>query len=226
MRAAQWRGEKSLRIAPSALENPARDALSFGQALVVCSGQPLTYRAACIDFSADFVQTYRGGLLRTQNREEGKVTIKKPGRMRWIYVKPERKEFVSDGVKVYSYIPLDQQVIVSSVPPDNEATTPALFLAGKGDIVRDFTAAAGEASVPGTVAIKLTPRRADPEFEFLLVSVDPQTLQIRALSTLDRQGGQSTLVFTNLKENTGISDKEFAFRVPRGVDVITNGQPN
>ena len=178
------------------------------------------------DFSADFVQTYRGGLLRTQNREEGKVTIKKPGRMRWIYVKPERKEFVSDGVKVYSYIPLDQQVIVSAVPPDNEATTPALFLAGKGDIVRDFTAAAGEASTPGTVAIKLTPRRADPEFEFLLVSLDPQTLQIRALSTLDRQGGQSTLVFTNLKENTGISDKEFAFRVPRGVDVITNGQPN
>ena len=59
-----------------------------------------------------------------------------------------------------------------------------------------------------------------------MVSVDPKTLQIRALSTLDRQGGQSTLTFTNLKENTGISDKEFAFRVPRGVDVITNGQRN
>jgi outer membrane lipoprotein carrier protein len=178
------------------------------------------------DFSADFAQTYRGGVLRTQSREEGKVSIKKPGRMRWTYVKPERKEFVSDGVKVYSYIPLDQQVIVSPVPPDNEATTPALFLAGKGDIVRDFTPSAAQPSVPGTVAVKLTPRSSDPEFEYLLVSVDPKTLQIRALSTLDRQGGQSTLVFTNLKENTGISDKEFEFRVPRGVDVITNGQRN
>jgi outer membrane lipoprotein carrier protein len=178
------------------------------------------------DFSADFVQTYRGGVLRTQSREEGTVSIKKPGRMRWIYVKPEKKEFVSDGVKVYSYIPLDQQVIVSSVPPDNEATTPALFLAGKGDIVRDFTPTRADPSVPGTVAVKLTPRRSDPEYEYLLVSVDPKTLQIRALSTLDRQGGQSTLVFNNLKENTGISDKEFAFRVPRGVDVITNGQRN
>jgi outer membrane lipoprotein carrier protein len=178
------------------------------------------------DFSADFAQTYRGGVLRTQSREEGKVAIKKPGRMRWTYVKPERKEFVSDGVKVYSYIPLDQQVIVSSVPPDNEANTPDLFLTGKGDIVRDFTAAAGDPAVPGTVAVKLTPRRTAPEFESLVVSVDPRTLQIRALSTLDRQGGQSTLVFTNLKENTGISDKEFAFRIPRGVDVITNGQSN
>lgn len=178
------------------------------------------------DFSADFVQTYRGGVLMTQSREEGKVSIKKPGRMRWTYVKPERKEFVSDGVKVYSYIPLDQQVMVSTVPPDNEATTPALFLAGKGDIVRDFTSSAAPPSVSGTVAVKLTPRKTDPEYEYLLVSVDPKTLQIRALSTLDRQGGQSTLVFNNLKENTGISDKEFEFRVPRGVDVITNGQRN
>jgi outer membrane lipoprotein carrier protein len=178
------------------------------------------------DFSADFVQTYRGGVLRTQSREEGKVSIKKPGRMRWTYVKPEKKEFVSDGVKVYSYIPLDQQVIVSDVPPDNAASTPALFLAGKGDIVRDFTPTKAEASVPGTLAVKLTPRRTDPEFEYLLVSIDPKTLQIRALSTLDRQGGQSTLLFTNLKENTGISDKQFEFRVPRGVDVITNGQRN
>jgi outer membrane lipoprotein carrier protein len=176
------------------------------------------------DFSADFVQTYRGGVLKTQSREEGTVSIKKPGRMRWTYVKPEKKEFVSDGTKVYSYIPLDQQVIVNPVPPANEATTPALFLAGNGDIVRDFTATAADPAVPGTVAVKLTPRKSDPEFEYLVVSVDPRTLQIRALTTLDQQGGQSTLIFNNLKENTGTSDKEFAFRVPRGVDVITNGQ--
>ena len=178
------------------------------------------------DFSADFVQVYRGGVLKTQSREEGKVSIKKPGRMRWTYVKPEKKEFVSDGTKVYSYIPLDQRVMVNPVPPPNEATTPALFLAGNGDIVRDFTASAAEPAVPGTVAVKLTPRKSDPEFEYLVVSMDPKTFQIRALTTLDRQGGQSTLTFTNLKENTGISDKEFAFRVPRGVDVITNGQRN
>jgi len=175
------------------------------------------------DFSADFVQTYRGGVLRTETREQGTVSVKKPGRMRWIYVKPERKEFISDGLKVYSYIPQDKQVIVSSVPPDNEAATPALFLAGKGDFVRDFTPSAADGSVPGTVGLKLTPRRAEPEYDYLVVSMDPRTLQIRALTTRDRQGGQSTLTFSNLKENTGISDKEFAFRVPRGVDVITDG---
>jgi outer membrane lipoprotein carrier protein len=174
------------------------------------------------DFSADFVHTYRGGVLRTQTTERGRVLIKKPGLMRWTYTAPEQKEFVSDGLKVYSHIPADKQVIVTTLPPDDQATTPALFLAGKGDIVRDFIAGYVDATVPGTTALKLTPRRAEPEYEYLIVSVDPSTMQMRGLTTRDRQGGDSALTFTNLKENTGISDKEFAFRVPRGVEVITD----
>jgi outer membrane lipoprotein carrier protein len=175
------------------------------------------------DFSADFVQTYRGGVLRTQTSERGTVAIKKPGRMRWIYASPERKEFVSDGEKIYSYLIEDRQVIVAPLPPDDQATTPALFLTGKGDISRDFAAAYADSPPPGTTALKLTPKRSEPEYEYLVVTIDPATLQIRALTTRDRQGGDSTLTFTNLKENTGISDKEFVFRVPRGVDVITDG---
>jgi outer membrane lipoprotein carrier protein len=178
------------------------------------------------DFSADFLHSYRGGVLKTQAQERGKVTVKKPSRMHWTYTNPEKKEFVSDGVKIYSYIPQDRQVIVSSVPPDNQATTPALFLAGKGDIVRDFAAAYANSTVPGTLALKLTPRRAEPDYEYLVVAVDPRSLQIRGLTTRDRQGGESTLIFTNLKENQGVSDKEFAFRIPRGVDVITDGSSN
>ena len=178
------------------------------------------------DFTADFVQTYRGGVLRTETRERGTVAVKKPGRMRWIYTNPERKEFVSDGQKMYSYIPEDRQVMVSNVPADSQAPTPVLFLAGKGDLVKDFTASQADSPVPGSIGLKLTPRRNEPEYEYLIVAVDPATLQIRALTTRDRQGGESTLRFENLKENKGISDKDFAFRIPRGVDVITDGQRN
>ena len=178
------------------------------------------------DFSADFVHSYRGGVLKTQTQERGTVSVKKPSRMRWTYTTPEKKEFVSDGVKIYSYIPQDKQVIVSNVPPDNQAATPALFLAGKGDIARDFSASYAQTTIPGTVALKLMPRRSEPDYEYLVVAVDPASLQIRALTTRDHEGGESTLAFTNLKENQGISDKVFAFRIPRGVDVITDGSHN
>ena len=175
------------------------------------------------DFSADFIQTYRGGVLRTETKEQGTVSIKKPGMMRWVYSKPERKEFVSDGRKVYSYIPEDRQVMVADVPPDDEATTPTLFLAGKGQIVRDFATAFESNPPAGIVALKLTPKKSEPEYEYFVILVDAKTMQLRGLATKDHQGGLSVLTFTNLKENTGISDKEFAFRVPRGVDVVTDG---
>jgi outer membrane lipoprotein carrier protein len=125
------------------------------------------------------------------------------------------KEFISDGLKVYSYLPQDRQVMIADLPSDDQATTPALFLAGKGDIARDFTAAYAETSPAGTTALKLTPRRSEPEYEYLVVAIDPATLQIRALTTRDRQGGDSTLTFNNLKENQGIADKVFAFQIAR-----------
>jgi outer membrane lipoprotein carrier protein len=126
-------------------------------------------------------------------------------------------------VKIYSYIPQDRQVIVSSVPTGDDATTAVMFLAGKGDIARDFTASYAEGGPSGTWPLKLVPRKAERDYDTLVLALDPRTLQIMALTTTDRQGGESTFTFTNLKENRGLSDKDFVFRIPRGVDVITDG---
>ena len=176
------------------------------------------------DFSADFVQTYRGGVLRTQTSERGTVVVKKPGKMRWVYSGADgKKELVSDGRKIYWYIVEDKQVTVSDMPAADQATTPALFLSGKGDIARDFTASVAPGATGGGVALKLVPKRPEPEYEHLVVTIDPKSLQIRTLMTRDRQGGESTVTFTNMKENRNVSDKEFVFRIPRGVNVVTDG---
>jgi outer membrane lipoprotein carrier protein len=175
------------------------------------------------DFSADFVHAYEGGVLHKQITERGTLLVKKPGKMRWEYTAPERKLFVSDGMKMYSYIPQDKQVIVSSIPSGDDATTPTLFLAGKGNLIRDFTPSlvAPPAGAPaGSRALKLVPKTPQREYDWLTLVVDPATLSIRGLVTTDAQGGVSSFAFTNLKENIGPADKEFAFKVPRGVDVV------
>jgi len=176
------------------------------------------------DFSADFVHTYRGGVLKKQLTEKGRMTVKKPGKMRWDYTWPEEKVFVSDGLKMYSYIPQDKQVMVATVPA-NDATTPALFLAGKGNLIRDFTASLGDvpAGLPAdTRALKLVPKKPQPDYDWLVLLVDPGTLSLRGLVTNDAQGGTSSFTFANMKENLGTSDKEFTFKIPRGVDVVSD----
>jgi outer membrane lipoprotein carrier protein len=177
------------------------------------------------DFSADFVHTYRGGVLRKEVSERGHLLVKKPGKMRWEYTSPEEKLFVSDGVKMYSYVPKDKQVLVQSIPQGSEASMPALFLSGRGSLTRDFAPSMVEPSpgaAPGTLALKLVPKVSQPDYDWLVLEVAPRSLELRGLVTADGQGGRSSLVFTNLKENPGLADKQFACTIPRGVDVVTD----
>jgi outer membrane lipoprotein carrier protein len=173
-------------------------------------------------FSADFEHIYEGGVLRKKVTERGRVVIKKPGMMHWTYTSPEKKEFVSDGRKMYSYIPEDRQVVVSPVPAADEASSPALFLAGKGDIDADFTASAATLPNlgPDEYALKLVPRQPQQEYDWLVLVVARDSLQLRRLITTDAQGGTSTFVFSHLRENVKLPDEAFTFRIPRGVDVI------
>ncbi len=183
--------------------------------------------ASVQDFSADFVHRYRGGVLKKEATERGTVIIKKPGLMRWTYTSPEPKLFVSDGRRLYSYIPEDKQVIISELPSSDHATTPALFLAGRGNLSRDFVAAFPKVpdSAPGSYSIRLTPRKPEAEYDALTIVVARGTLRLLKLITEDAQGGESAFTFTNLRENSHPPDKEFRFTIPRGVDVITDGQP-
>jgi outer membrane lipoprotein carrier protein len=178
------------------------------------------------DFTADFTHTYEGGVLKKKATERGTVQIKKPGKMRWNYTAPDKKLFVSDGRQIYSYIPADKQVIRSEMPADDEATTAVLFLAGKGNLARDFTVSyATSGETPDTWALKLEPRLKQRDYDWLVLVVDRTTLQIRSLTAAEQQGGRSTFAFTNYRENASVPDKAFEFKIPRGVDVITaNGR--
>ena len=167
---------------------------------------------------------YRGGVLNKTLTERGRLIVKKPGKMR-CSTAPERKLFVSDGVKFYSCSARRQAVIMSAVPADDNAATPALFLAGKGSLTRDFVASLADVPAdlpPGTRGLKLTPKAPQPDYDWLILAVEPTTMALKGLVTVDAQGGTSSFSFTNLKENVGLADNAFDFKVPRGVDLVTD----
>ena len=57
---------------------------------------------------------------------------------------------------------------------------------------------------------RTTNHRYTPEvFEHDNMAFDPATYQIRGLMTRDTQGGESTIVFSNIRQNTNIPDKTF-----------------
>lgn len=172
------------------------------------------------DFSADFTQQRTGGVLGRKLVEQGIVQVKKPGKMRWEYDAPDEKVFVSDGQRLYFHDPANNQVTISEIPRGEQPASAAQFLAGRGDITRDFAVSFAEGGSPASYALKLVPRRPQDEYDWLEIVVDRDTFRIQALTAVQKGGTRDTFLFSDFKENIGIPDKAFQFQIPRGVEVI------
>lgn len=179
------------------------------------------------DFSTDSSHTYRGGVLKKSITEKGRLLIGE-GHMRWNYTSPEVKQY-RVGRREALLHRTSRPTSRSSSAPCRRTTPPvrrrcsSRARATSRATSRRRTATCPRGSAPGTRALKLVPRKPRPDYDWLVLLVDPGSLTLRGMVTADARVGTSVFSFSNLKENVGLADKEFTFRMPRGVDVITDG---
>lgn len=172
-------------------------------------------------FSADFEQIFQGGGV--QLRESGIVKMKKPGKMYWEYQQPTPKIFIADGKKSYFYLPQDKQVIVSDLDLEN-ASTPLLFLVGRGKIQEDFQVELEEVEKPlkaENLLVRLTPKRPQGGYSYLMLEIDPSTYLIYRLIVIEPIGNRNEYIMKNIRENIRISDQQFRFKLPKDVEVLS-----
>lgn len=171
--------------------------------------------------SADFTQIYSSTREKSR-RESGRLILKKPGKMRWDYTSPETKLYISDGKVIHEYVPSERMATRTKVKEASDMRAPFMFLLGRGNLRRDFRRIEIVNEAPanaGNLILRLTPKRAT-EFRLLLLEIEPESLRIDRLTFVDSDGGRSDFIFSNVRENVAISDAEFAFRPPAGVQVI------
>ena len=168
------------------------------------------------DFTAKFTQTYRSGALGRAIVETGTVKVKRPSRMLFQYVAPDKKVFVADGDSYYFYVPRDKQVMVQNQRGDKRATARIL---AEGRLLDHFKCVGEEADTLGRKLI-LAPIEKDANVTRIAVVLDAQ-LRLLALEIQDAEGSTSRMVFDGFRENVGLKDSEFRFDVPKGVEVIS-----
>ncbi len=171
-------------------------------------------------FSAEFTQIFSSQGI--EQRESGRLIMKKPGKMYWEYQQPARKVFVSDGAAAYFYVPAERQVMVTELSPE-DTDTPLLFLFGKGDLSRDFEVsfeAEEESREVGYRLLRLEPRQPRGDFSRVLLEVDPSTLRISRLSVIEPIGSRNDYLLSGVEENIRVPDRTFRFKIPPGVEVI------
>ena len=169
------------------------------------------------DFTAKFTQTYRSGALGRAIVESGTVKVKRPSRMLFEYLNPDKKLFIADGDNYYFYVPRDKQVMVQNQVGDKRATARIL---AEGRLLDHFNCVGEEKDALGRKLILVPKDEKDANVTRIAVVLDAQ-LRLLALEIQDAEGSTSRLVFDGFRENVGLKDSEFRFDVPRGVEVIS-----
>ncbi len=178
------------------------------------------------NFEAQFTQRYTRRILGKVIEERGVVTIKKPGRMRWDYLTPEEKLFITDGTKTYFYLPEERQVMVSHAPTGAlamGADSPFSLLAGRSRLLEAFTIGAAQFEPQrGGQMIRLTPRHPREEFEAIELEAASADGQVLRVVVQDSLGNLTEFLFEEIEENLEIPDSLFLFTIPSGVDVVVD----
>lgn len=167
---------------------------------------------------ANFAQSYRSKRFSDAISERGVVYFRRGGLMKWEYEQPEKKVFVSDGQFYYYYVERDKQVVKAPVSNAGQ-NSPTLFLAGRGDFLRDFRAEWADPR-PGSHRIKMTPVKPQPDFRYLIVDIDPVRGLVLQLDVVDEYDNRTEYTFQRIAENPKLPSDFFTFHVPPGTDVI------
>ncbi len=167
--------------------------------------------------SVDFVENYS---MQGHPRppEEGKLTLRKEGKMRWDYTHPSGKLFLSDGKTVYLYSAGDNRVEKIPLKDTEDMRAPLAFLLGRLDMKKEFR---DFATHPDQGGVWLDASAKNDRVPYdkvqMLLSADGQVRQLkiagRDLSLLD-------FSFKAERLNPPLANNLFHFNVPPGAEVV------
>lgn len=169
------------------------------------------------NMQGSFIQQVYNKSGKVTDTAEGSMTLQRPGKFNWQYVKPDPQKIISDGKNIWLY---DKDLDQVMVKPLSEAVnnTPAAILMQKAIPDTQFKVMEMDAKTSGWDWFYLQPHRKSNDFKAIQLGMDKQG-HLRQMVMYD-QIGQKTVITFNAKTNVNVAQNTFAFTPPAGVDVI------
>lgn len=178
------------------------------------------YYDATRDLRAKFEQQLESP-SRAPSKASGEVWLKKPGKMRWDYAKPDKKLMVSDGSTMWVYDPDDEQAYKQDLR-GNALPAQVSFLLGEGKLDKEFDASLTKIDGlgPDELALKMVPKVGTTAYRYLVFVVDGKTGQVRKTIIYGQDGSTNKLSFVEVQQNKGVDDGKFKFSPPSGTHIL------
>jgi len=194
------------------------------------------------DLQADFSQKSTLAAMKREEKGGGELFIKKgsgkESMFRFNYSKP-KQQIVSNGKKVWYYLPEQKQVMVMELAQLFEGGNGVAvnYLAGLGHVSKDFNIvfAAEPKDKKGNYLLELTPKKKSPAMAKLQLTVPAEAVEqllaqgkpgtpfpILSSTVFDQTGNSTRMEFSNVRTNRGLESGKFNFKIPAGVEIVKN----
>jgi len=164
---------------------------------------------------ADFQQKVYDKTGKVVQESSGNFSFLRPGRFRWVYLKPPQL-IVGDGERVWIHDADLNQVTVRRASRVLGAT-PAALLAGASDLDKAFELV-DAGTKDGLEWLEAKPREKESGFERIRLGMSASGVE--AMELIDNFGQTTVLRFSNMVRNPQFDPGTFRFTPPKGVDVL------
>lgn len=172
-----------------------------------------------LTFEADFTQRSYVKMMNQTQDVKGRVQIKKPGKMRWVYGAPDTQILISNETTLWLYVPDEEQATKVPVESIYSSNTPALFLAGKGKLTHAFDVES-VSQEDKNILVTLVPKSAEQGLARLVLQADKKNFQITGSTVYDKLGNKTEIRFNRIQVNHEIPEEQFQLKTPPGVEIL------
>ena len=176
-------------------------------------------QAGRAEFTQVVTSPARDGKAERSKTSTGTFEFQRPGRFKFVYLKPFEQTIVADGKTLWLY-DVDLNQVTQRAQAQALGTTPAALLTSAPDLKAlraDFTLESAPAQ-DGLEWVLATPKAKDGQLQSVRVGFEGN--QLAALDILDSFGQRSLIRFNGLQANPALPDTAFQFKPPAGADVV------
>jgi outer membrane lipoprotein carrier protein len=178
--------------------------------------QLLAFSTGMSTLSAAFEQQVIGSDGAVQDESGGQVWLSQPHYFRWEYGGDFPEIVVADGLQIWIYDEVLQQVTIKP-QSDLTADSPLSLLTDIGKLDEQFEVReAGD--IDGMALLELRAKQEQSEFDRVLIGLQDSELRFMAME--DAFGLRTEIRFSNLLRNAELDHGLFVFLPPEGVDII------
>ncbi len=175
------------------------------------------------DLTADFTQISEVTAMHMIREGAGRLVIKKPGKLRYSYTRPDKQEIIVKGDELLMYMPESKQAVKRKLSRAMLDKTPSTFLAGLGKVTDSFDVRfpeVGSRDGDGNFLLELLPKGNGMGIKSVMLTIKPDSYEILGFSFTETSGNTNTIRLKNIKTNKGVKDSVFDFELPKGTKLI------